>query len=435
MSEEEDIADIDDEDDLLAEDREVEEREECVQDVLELIVERVNAHVDASELQRKVVGYAVREALKDSLAVVDMTFLERESFSTRSPATESEETIGSWFPDEEHVPGPIDAWARGTVRSRRRQRETKQDELHPSLRPINKLGATMGAPRASAARTSSASMLSKTGGDARLSSTSAPRKSYVTARELPKPKRKPRLSGEALEKELRLREEIEARRVVQQMQKLQLQKDQQELRQLDAMQKSMRGRDYGYDHNGELVLVNKLDPERMPAFAVGMKVKVMEKKETSAEASARRIKDLRASRLNEVDYIQPQESGQPSAMESMKMAKGVTLRQGGGAKSGPPLSSTSQNMGRREYMDSAGAQSSAPARGGLPAVRSLARGGSSSTSGGRFVHSDPNLQLLSAKDWGMNPPSAMKMKPYEPPTGGIPKARTPSTKSLTRRVV
>ena len=32
-----------------------------------------------------------------------------------------------------------------------------------------------------------------------------------------------------------------------------------------------------------------------------MKVKVMEKKETSAEASARRIKDLRASRLNEVD--------------------------------------------------------------------------------------------------------------------------------------
>ena len=36
------------------------------------------------------------------------------------------------------------------MRSRRRQRETKQDELHPSLRPINKLGATMGAPRASA---------------------------------------------------------------------------------------------------------------------------------------------------------------------------------------------------------------------------------------------------------------------------------------------
>ena len=51
--------------------------------------------------------------------------------------------------------------------------------------------------------------------------------------------------------------------------------------------------------------------------------------------------------------------------------------------------------------------------------------------GGLFIP-DPNLQLLSAKDWGMNPPSAMKMKPYEPPTGGIPKARTPSTKSADK---
>ncbi len=42
-------------DDLLAEDREEEEREECVQDCLELILERVNSHLDASELQRKVV--------------------------------------------------------------------------------------------------------------------------------------------------------------------------------------------------------------------------------------------------------------------------------------------------------------------------------------------------------------------------------------------
>ena len=84
--------------------------------------------------------------------------------------------------------------------------------------------------------------------------------------ELPKPKRKPRLTGEALEKEQRLRDEIESRRAVQQMQRLQLQKDQQELRQLDKLQKSMRSRDYGYDHNGELVVVQKLDPDRMPAL-------------------------------------------------------------------------------------------------------------------------------------------------------------------------
>ena len=37
-----------DDEDLLAEDRELEEREECVGDILELIVERVNAHLEAA---------------------------------------------------------------------------------------------------------------------------------------------------------------------------------------------------------------------------------------------------------------------------------------------------------------------------------------------------------------------------------------------------
>ena len=51
---------MDEDEDLLAEDRELEDREECIQDALELIVERVNAHVEASDLQSKVVGYAAR---------------------------------------------------------------------------------------------------------------------------------------------------------------------------------------------------------------------------------------------------------------------------------------------------------------------------------------------------------------------------------------
>lgn len=426
---EEDLAGLD-EDDLLAEDREVEEREECVQDTLELILDRVNAHLDAAELQSKVVSYAVREAVKDALAVIDMTFVERESFSTRSPATEPQSTIGSWFPDEEPIAGPIDTWARGTVKARRRQRNPDQDTLRSSVSVSAKLGGTVGAPRPPAVRYGGASVMSKTVG-ARLSSTVGPQvaqqKSFILARELPKPKRKPRLTGEALEKEQRLRDEIESRRAVQQMQRLQLQKDQQELRQLDKLQKSMRGRDYGYDHNGELVVVQKLDPDRMPAFAVGMKTKVVERKETTEEASARKVRSLSARRLNEVDYLAPEQSAQPSAMESMKMAKGVTLHQGGGMKSGPPLTSARDNMSRREYMELIGANTSS-----TPSARSSANFGATPrrAAPGQTVR-DPNLALLSAKDWGMNPPSAMKQVPYEPPIRANPKAKTPSTKRRT----
>ena len=205
-----------------------------------LILDRVNAHLDAAALQSKVVSYAVREAVKDALAVIDMTFVERESFSTRSPATEPQSTIGSWFPDEEPIAGPIDTWARGTVKARRRQRNPDQDTLRSSVRVSAKLRATVGAPRPPAARYGGESVMRKTG--VQFSSTVgpqvAPQKSFIMARELPKPKRKPRLTGEALEKEQRLRDEIESRRAVQQMQRLQLQKDQQELRQLDKLQKS-----------------------------------------------------------------------------------------------------------------------------------------------------------------------------------------------------
>ena len=89
-----------------------------------------------------------------------------------------------------------------------------------------------------------ASTLRKTG--ARLSST-MPRKSFPAAREAvpAKPlRRKQKMTPEEMERERRLREEIESRRAAQELQKLQVQKDQYELRKLESLQKSLRGRDY-----------------------------------------------------------------------------------------------------------------------------------------------------------------------------------------------
>lgn len=414
-------------DDLLAEDREEEEREECVQDMLELILERVNSHLDAAELQRKVVSYAASQAVRDALAVVDMTFVERESFSTRSPVTDPEETVGSWFPDEAHIPAPIDAWARGTVRARRRPKVAEQDIPRATVGAGSKLSATMGAPRAGV-RTGGESTLRKTG--ARLSST-MPRKSFPAAREaMPaKPlRRKQKMTPEEMERERRLREEIESRRAAQELQKLQVQKDQYELRKLESLQKSLRGRDYGYDHNGELVLVTKLDPDKMPSFAQTMKVKVIDQRETAEEASARKVQNLKVKRLGGVDYVHPEHSQQQaSALEAMKMSRGVTLRHGASAKVGPPLLS-SQDMSKRDYMDLVAANSTASGRAGSAIAASKAR-----VHAQQVVTVDPNQALLAAKDWGVNPPSAMKLKPYQPPTEGIPKGRKPAGKATVRR--
>ena len=421
--------DVFEDDDLLAEDREEEEREECVQDCLELILERVNSHLDASELQRKVVSYAASQAVRDALAVVDMTFVERESFSTRGPATEPEETVGSWFPDEAHIPAPIDAWARGTVRARRRPRVPEQENPRAAVGSGAKLSATMGAPRVGVG-VGGGSLLRKTGG-ARLSST-MPRKSFPAAIDAPKAKplrSKQKMTPEEMNRERRLREEIGSRRAAQELQKLQVQKDQYELRKLESLQKSMRGQDWGYAESGELVVVQKLDPEKMPSFAQTMKVKVIDQRETAEEASTRKLHSLTTKRLGGVDYVHPKQSQQQAnALEVMTMARGVTLRHGASAKAGPPLLSSTQDMSKGDYMDLVAAKSSVSRRASSTTTTPRAR-----ASAQQVVTVDPNFALLGAKDWGVNPPSAMKMKPYQPPTEGIPKARTPLAKTPIRR--
>ena len=112
--------------------------------------------------------------------------------------------MGSWFPDEAHIPAPIDAWARGTVRARRRPQVAEQDIPRATVGASSKLSATMGAPRAGV-RMGGASTLRKTG--ARLSST-MPRKSFPAAREAvpAKPlRRKQKMTPEEMERERRLR--------------------------------------------------------------------------------------------------------------------------------------------------------------------------------------------------------------------------------------
>ena len=397
-----------DDEDLLAEDRELEEREECVGDILELIVERVNAHLEAAELQGKVAGYAVREAVKDALAVVDMTFLERESFATRG-VTVAETTVGSWQPDDDFTPGPIDAWARGTVRARRRQRTATHENATSSARH------TIGGVDKHINRISRAS---NTIGAA---AEKANRKSLSATMPLPKPKpRKSKLTGEAAEREQRLRDEIETRKAMQKMQRLQLQKDQEELKQLEVLQKSRRGKEYTYDHNGQVVFVNKPNTEKLPAYGVGLRVSVPETLEgPQTHGKYKRFANVRSSKLMETDFIEKEKSSQPSALEVMQMAKGVTLREGGGAKAGPPVGSTKQNMSRKDFME----LHSDPS-----ANKQWQRGDTSDglgTQGSqeRVMQPDPNLKLLSAADWGVNPPAAMKENPYVPPSK-MPKAKT-----------
>ena len=386
---------MDEEEDLLAEYRELEDREECIQDALELIVERVNAHVEASDLQSKVVGYAAREAVKDALAVVDMTFLERESFAKRG-ATVAEDSRGTWEPDEDTEPAPIDVWARGAVKARRRQKAPTPDAKITRSLVQRIFGRGSGAS-------------SRYGGESLRKSTSGLSKTGAA---------KPKISPELEEAEQRLREEIETRREVQKMHKLQLQKDQEELKELETLQRQLRGKDYGYDHKGKVVVMQKLDPEKLPgSYAVGMRVKVTDDREDDIrqETSSTKMDATHGvKKLNRVDYIKPEKRGQPSLMDTLNVSMGVTFREGAGAKAGAPLSSTAQKMSREDFMELVNRQQMGAST--MSRKSTLAARTAPGSKQQRIVQPDPNLELLSAGDWGVNPPSAMRERPYVPPT-------------------
>ena len=120
---------------------------------------------------------------------------------------------------------------------------------------------------------------------------------------------------------------------MQKMQRLQLQKDQEDLKQLEVLQKSLRGREYTYDHNGQVVFVNKPNTEKLPAYGAGLRVNVPETSGgLQTHGKYKRFANVGSSKLMETDFIEKEKSSQPSALEVMQMAKGVTLREGGGAK-------------------------------------------------------------------------------------------------------
>ena len=67
--------------------------------------------------------------------------------------------------------------------------------------------------------------------------------------------------------------------------------------------------------------------------------------------------DKVAKKANEtVDFIQQAQGGQPSVMQTMQVAMGVTLREGGGVKPGPKKVSTKEHMSRNDYMALVGRQ-------------------------------------------------------------------------------
>eukprot|EP00803_Ostreobium_quekettii_P006613 evm.model.scf_166.13 EVM.evm.TU.scf_166.13 scf_166:88495-90991(-) len=161
-----------------------------------------------------------------------------------------------------------------------------------------------------------------------------------------------------------LREEISLRRQQAQVAQKTKQEDEKDRSKLEALQKELRGKEYTYDHRGQVVVMNRLNAARLPSPTAAPSVQLIDPAdEEEAEAPPKKgqkgtkggerlaSKAAAASARSKgvPDFMEKPNEAQPSAMETMRLARGVVLKQGGSTKAGPPRKPTPGQMTKQEY--------------------------------------------------------------------------------------
>ncbi|KAG2448040.1 hypothetical protein HYH02_007067 [Chlamydomonas schloesseri] len=219
-----------------------------------------------------------------------------------------------------------------------------------------------------------------------------------------------RLTAEQEQLEEQLRQELQQRKTQEEMSRRLEAKDAEERSKLSALRKELKGKDYTYDHKGEVVILNEFDPDRTPleglygpAFKVAgpsgdgadanralspkrrggqsMRSTTMRNQaaaEAAAAAAARANNQMSPTEMRRErdrrlasDYKKVQPRTQPSALDTLNPAGGVTLRGAGGAsKSGPARPAQAGGLTREAYAKAVARKAHqaqvAAAEGGVP---------------------------------------------------------------------
>ena len=304
-----------------------EQGEADVSDLVEELIARAHAVLDdKAELQRSV-PFAVRAVTADMLSVVRCYYTECDRGEPQLA------TAASWQADAEPRPAMIDTWSRGAV-------------------PVKKRAPPPAPPVAASAPGSTAGSRSQRGGS-RASSRPKSREggkedgaaaAVVTAKAPPKSTEAaapPAKKGGAMktpEEERAARLAAEAR---------------EEAERLERLRSEVKGREYTYDQEGNVIVIETVNPERLPAYQYAtrsgmahepMPEAVKGKKGTRRPPPAK----TPVLRFNQPAKYEELDSIQPPLSETMTMREGVSMTQDGSLSSGalpstaepPPTSPT-----------------------------------------------------------------------------------------------
>ncbi|GAX82834.1 hypothetical protein CEUSTIGMA_g10260.t1 [Chlamydomonas eustigma] len=306
-------------------------------------VQKLNS-IDES---RQTTNAAIGNALESCLLGIDMILLERDADPITSVSIEN----GSWEAEMAPVPCDMDTWLRAAI----------PENAASTSRPANSFAMAQFLQQPSVSRKSAPSRPNS----AKKPAASSPVKSSATATPPSVPQRVIP-SPEQRKREDRLREEIKIRRAQAAKAKELEAKDAAEKERLVSFAKGLKGRDYSYDHKGQVVVLSEpghggLQPNnasyRLPSLEDSLEAESsgthsqgraganLVRKSAGNAGSTKKGSGRGADQTKErklvSNYRETASKSQPPAMETLKPMQGVTLRQGGLSKSGPQRPSTS----------------------------------------------------------------------------------------------
>ena len=325
---------------------------------VESIIECLSSNVQNAGLglEGLVSQDAIDAAVESALIAVDIAFVPRDNEAPITPVALSH---GSWLPEEPPIPSSMDSWLRSVMPETHPLPKTSYamsqflQQNQPGM-SFKRSSAASGSLNTFVAATSEPGLASK----ASVKSKGGRTKSATSLAGQAEIDRNAMLNSPDLIKkqEDRLREELLVRRMQAQAAAKLEAEDAAEKARIFQLAKDLRGKEYSYDHKGQvtvlegsgreskdqelayrLTLPQPLDGETQ----VGGRVSPAKMRKSNPGVTQSAPKGTRASQAAEkerrlaADYKESKPTSQPSALETMKPNAGVMLRQGGQSKAGP----------------------------------------------------------------------------------------------------
>ena len=120
--------------------------------------------------------------------------------------------------------------------------------------------------------------------------------------------------------------------------------------------KELKGKDFVFDRNGNVIVIQQMKPEKMPPYAYSMDVSIQGGEDEMLEPvrlvspSKKQDKKNNKKKRRQTgdeggdEFFKESTSQQPSLLQIMDVQAGVALKEGDGAKQGPQILENPKKM-------------------------------------------------------------------------------------------